>query len=94
MRHKSHGTGLFIFPGIHAREWISPAVATFIINELVNSEPEWMDELNFRFLPSANPDGYEYSRTDVSTKQNIREEGGENQNLTNRQNVIKLFTGT
>lgn len=27
--------GVFIEAGIHAREWISPAVATFIINELI-----------------------------------------------------------
>uniref|UniRef100_A0A182SUF2 Zinc carboxypeptidase A 1 n=1 Tax=Anopheles maculatus TaxID=74869 RepID=A0A182SUF2_9DIPT len=30
--------GVFIEGGIHAREWISPATVTYILNELVNSE--------------------------------------------------------
>lgn len=30
-------TGVFIEAGIHAREWISPAAATYIINELISS---------------------------------------------------------
>lgn len=30
-------TGVFIEGGIHAREWISPAVATFTINQLIKS---------------------------------------------------------
>merc|ERR1712029_203776 len=50
--------------GIHAREWISPAVATFIVNELVqgyDSHPDYLDKINWYFLPSANPDGYSYS---------------------------------
>merc|ERR1712012_1370998 len=50
---------VFIEAGIHAREWISPAVATFIFRELVedNAEhPEYLDNINWYFLPSANPD--------------------------------------
>merc|ERR1712037_515957 len=50
--------------GIHAREWISPAVATFIVRELVEDyaeHPSYIDNINCYFLPSANPDGYEYS---------------------------------
>ena len=84
--------------GIHAREWIAPAVATFIVRELVNSNcrlnldklkvqfydilqfyfiynflealflmfdqvedyaehPDYLDKINWYFLPSANPDG-------------------------------------
>merc|ERR1712112_37576 len=55
---------VFIEAGIHAREWISPAVATFIFRELVedNAEhPEYLDNINWYFLPSANPDGYAYT---------------------------------
>jgi len=51
--------------GIHAREWIAPAVATFIIRELVENyaaHPDYVDKLNWYLLPSANPDGYQYSR--------------------------------
>lgn len=30
-------TGIFIEAGIHAREWISPAVATYLIDQLIHS---------------------------------------------------------
>jgi len=56
---------IWLEAGIHAREWIAPAVATFIIRELVENysdHPEYIDEMNWYLLPSANPDGYTYSR--------------------------------
>ena len=55
----------WIEAGIHAREWIASATATFMINELVNNyeqNKDIVDNLNIYFLPMANPDGYEYSR--------------------------------
>ena len=60
---------VWVESGIHAREWISPAVATFMIRQIVeryDDNPTYADNINFHFLPSANPDGYEYSRSDVS----------------------------
>ena len=30
-------TGIFVDAGIHAREWIAPAVATYLINQLIHS---------------------------------------------------------
>ena len=59
----------WIDANIHAREWITSATATFMINELVNKYEEnknIVDNLNIHFLPMANPDGYEYSRSSVS----------------------------
>ncbi|ODM98456.1 Carboxypeptidase B [Orchesella cincta] len=50
--------------GIHAREWISPAVATYIINELVQNasiNDDLFDTYDFYILPIINPDGYRHS---------------------------------
>jgi hypothetical protein len=34
---QSGNTGIFIDAGIHAREWIAPAVATYLIDQLIHS---------------------------------------------------------
>jgi len=55
---------IWIEAGIHAREWIGNAVGTFIIRELVEDyaeHPDYIDKLNWYFIPAANPDGYAYS---------------------------------
>merc|ERR1711915_70778 len=55
---------IWLEAGIHAREWIAPAVSTFIVRELVedySEHPDYLDKINWYFLPSANPDGYAYS---------------------------------
>lgn len=55
---------IWVDAGIHAREWISPAVATYILNELVeewDDLPEYMRNIDWHFLPITNPDGYEYT---------------------------------
>jgi len=56
---------MWIDGGIHAREWISPAVTTWMLNELVENDaahPELTENLDWYFLPSHNPDGYRLSR--------------------------------
>jgi len=69
MKISSGGSGknaIFIDGGIHAREWISPAVVTYIISELVenySAHPELVDNLDWYIVPVVNPDGYEYSHT-------------------------------
>ena len=39
-------------------------MATFIVRELVEDyaeHPDYLDKVNWYFLPSANPDGYSWS---------------------------------
>ncbi|KAK3870803.1 hypothetical protein Pcinc_023998 [Petrolisthes cinctipes] len=59
--------GIFIDGGIHAREWISPATVTYMINELVTKGSgefsELLSKVNFYVMPSINPDGYQYTWT-------------------------------
>jgi len=55
---------VWIEAGIHAREWIAPAMATYIIDSLLNNDVDnFTEKMNIHILPSANPDGYEYSRS-------------------------------
>ena len=53
-------TYLYIFSGIHAREWVSPATATYIMRQLVEKykqNSDLVDFYDFYILPVANPDG-------------------------------------
>ncbi|OAD61119.1 Carboxypeptidase B [Eufriesea mexicana] len=58
---KPNAPALWIDGGIHAREWISPASVTYIINHLVENSENL--EADYYILPVANPDGYEYTFT-------------------------------
>ncbi|XP_037295697.1 carboxypeptidase A4 [Manduca sexta] len=55
--------------GAHAREWIAPAVATWMIHMLVEGEKgldaelEVLKQADFYIMPVLNPDGYEHSHT-------------------------------
>lgn len=56
---------IFLEGGIHAREWISPATVTYILNQLLTSEDPQVKEIaemyDWYVFPSVNPDGYEYT---------------------------------
>ncbi|XP_018569082.1 carboxypeptidase B-like [Anoplophora glabripennis] len=57
---------VWIDGGIHAREWISPATVTYIINNIVlnfENEPKYIQNIDWYVAPVLNPDGYEYSHT-------------------------------
>ncbi|XP_031621115.1 carboxypeptidase B-like [Contarinia nasturtii] len=61
----SGNKAIWIDGGIHAREWISPASVTYIVNDLVenwNNQPAYIQNVNWYVLPVHNPDGYEYTR--------------------------------
>ncbi|KZS08434.1 putative Carboxypeptidase B [Daphnia magna] len=56
---------IWIDGGIHAREWISPAVATYIIQQLVEvpANAKLLSNVDWYIMPVVNPDGYEYTHT-------------------------------
>jgi carboxypeptidase A2 len=56
---------VLIDANIHAREWISGATATWIINELdTNMEAQAiLDDLDIYIIPLINADGYEWAHT-------------------------------
>ncbi|KAF5305652.1 hypothetical protein FQA39_LY18971 [Lamprigera yunnana] len=56
---------IFIDAGVHAREWMAPAQALYIIEQLVENSgnQNLLDKVDWHILPVMNPDGYEYSHT-------------------------------
>ncbi|GLG99710.1 Carboxypeptidase [Gryllus bimaculatus] len=58
---------ILIDAGIHAREWIAPAMALYIIQQLVEnpSNADLIANVDWHVIPLLNPDGYEYSRKSV-----------------------------
>ncbi|KAF7271083.1 hypothetical protein GWI33_016043 [Rhynchophorus ferrugineus] len=63
----NHRHTVFIEANIHAREWITSAVATFVINQLLgNDDPEirhLAESYDWYIFPVFNPDGFAYSHT-------------------------------
>ncbi|XP_071576058.1 carboxypeptidase B isoform X2 [Temnothorax nylanderi] len=56
---KTNAPAIWIDGGIHAREWISPAAVTYIIDFLVENSESL--ETDYYILPVVNPDGYEHT---------------------------------
>lgn len=65
LSHKPNNTAVFIEGGIHAREWISPATTTFLLNQLLTSNDPRVQDIaqnwDWFFFPVINPDGYKYT---------------------------------
>lgn len=67
-RKKKSKKAIFIEAGAHGQEWISPAVATWIIDYILQNADgndtvlaETIQSVDWYVLPLLNPDGYEYS---------------------------------
>lgn len=64
---------IYIQGGIHAREWIAPATVLYMATTLANeaadeTDKKLIESFEWWLVPSANPDGYEYSHTHVSSE--------------------------
>lgn len=64
-------SAVFIEGGIHAREWISPATVTYLLNEFLTSDNQDIRKLaesyDWYIFPVVNPDGYVFTHTNVTT---------------------------
>ena len=57
---------IYVDAGIHAREWIAPPVAIYLIQQLTENSKDnadLLDGLDWYIMPLVNPDGYEYTHT-------------------------------
>jgi murein tripeptide amidase MpaA len=64
--YKTGNRGIFIESNIHAREWITSATATWIINELLTSNDPAIRDIaenyDWYIIPVINPDGFQYTK--------------------------------
>jgi carboxypeptidase A2 len=72
---------VFVDAGIHAREWISPATALYLIDQLVDPQSNYsklLDEVDFVIMPVVNPDGYEHTHKSERLWRKTRSKNGLN----------------
>ncbi|XP_055600315.1 zinc carboxypeptidase-like [Uranotaenia lowii] len=66
LSHKAGNPGIFLESNIHAREWITSATTTWLLNELLtSSDPEIVNiaqNYDWYILPVVNPDGLNYTK--------------------------------
>ncbi|GJQ71042.1 hypothetical protein Trydic_g952 [Trypoxylus dichotomus] len=62
---KTNNPAILVDGGIHAREWISPAFALYLIQQLVENQGnrDMIENTNWLIIPVLNPDGYEFTHT-------------------------------
>ncbi len=73
VNHSSKTTPIiYIDGGIHAREWAAVSTACYIIDQLMKeynagqqTVKNFLTKYNFYITPVVNPDGYEYTHTNV-----------------------------
>lgn len=65
--YKPGNPGIFMESNIHAREWVTSASATWILNELLTSKDAGVrdiaENIDWYFVPVTNPDGFVYTHT-------------------------------
>uniref|UniRef100_A0A336MR26 Zinc carboxypeptidase A 1 n=1 Tax=Culicoides sonorensis TaxID=179676 RepID=A0A336MR26_CULSO len=65
--YKPGNPGLFLESNIHAREWVTSASSTWILNQLLTSNDaeirDIAENIDWYFVPVANPDGFVYTHT-------------------------------
>lgn len=65
---------VFIESNIHAREWITSATATYVLDQLLTSQNPAVKDLaenfNWMIVPVFNVDGFEYSWKTVNSLSN------------------------
>ncbi|KAK4324500.1 hypothetical protein Pmani_004847 [Petrolisthes manimaculis] len=54
---------IFIEAGSHAREWIAPAVGTYMAQQAADAGKKLLRHVTIIIVPLANPDGYEFAHT-------------------------------
>nr|CAD7196850.1 unnamed protein product [Timema douglasi] len=68
-RHgRRHRKAILIDGGIHAREWVAPAMVLYVVNQIVehrSSNGEMLEGVDWFALPVVNPDGYEFTHSYV-----------------------------
>ncbi|XP_055589358.1 zinc carboxypeptidase-like [Uranotaenia lowii] len=67
LSHNPNNPGIFLDANIHAREWITSATATWILNELLTSDDPLVQNLaknfNWYVVPVLNPDGFVFTHS-------------------------------
>ena len=60
---------------MHAGEWVTVPVALYVVHRLVEDlreeDRDLLENIDWIINPIVNPDGYEYSHTDVSVLFNL-----------------------
>lgn len=58
---------VIIESGINPREWITIPSALNVVNRLLENDTQFLDKSDWIIIPVINPDGYEYTHTNVRT---------------------------